>query len=100
MESPPYLVDQFARSRGVSAISAKRALMMQAFAAEGKTLASTIKALRISKDTATTIARRFMIDFSDYRPYSSLEKRGQPRPMPFQRADLPVDGLALFAPSA
>lgn len=97
MESPPYLMDQFAKSRGVTKQGAKRALMLQGYADSGRTLEDARLGLGIAKSTARLLCRRFMIDFTDYRPYAALERKGEPRPTPYQRADLPVDGLSLFS---
>ncbi len=96
MESPPYLFDQFACTRGVSKEGAKRALMMQGYAAEGRTLKESTKALGISERSARLLARRFMIDFTDYRPYAGREKKGLERPAPFVRPVEPAEGLPLF----
>ncbi len=57
MESPAYLFDQFACTRGVSKEGAKRALMMQGYAAEGRTLKESVKALGISERSARLLAR-------------------------------------------
>jgi hypothetical protein len=96
MDSPPYLVDQFAKMRGVNAVNAKRALMLTAYAESGKKLSEARRLLRISEDVARLVCRRFMIDFPDYRPYAALEAKGQPRPQPFVRQDRTPDGLPLF----
>lgn len=97
MDSPPYLMDQFAKSRGVSKAGAKRALMMQGYASDGRTLKDAMAGLGIAKSTAQMLCRRFMIDFPDYRPYAARERKGEARPKPYHREDLPVDGLALFS---
>lgn len=97
MDSPPYLLDQYAKARGITAANAKRAIMLHAYADEGRPLADAIKALRISKYTARVLARRFLIDFPDYRPYAALESKGEPRPAPKVRADQPAQTLPLFA---
>jgi hypothetical protein len=98
VDSPPYLFDQYAKVCGVSATNAKRALMLKELAGNGRTLAEAAVSLGIKRDTAQTIARRFIIDFKDYRPYSRLENKGQPRPHPYNRdVMLPASGLPLFA---
>ncbi|MBO9624146.1 MAG: hypothetical protein J7500_15670 [Sphingomonas sp.] len=96
MESPAYLFDQFARSRGLSKEAAKTGLMLQAYAAEGVGITDCVKKLHIAKSTAQRIARKLMIDFVDYRPYANLEKKGEPRPEPFFRPDRPAEELPLF----
>jgi hypothetical protein len=82
MDSPPYLFDQFAKMRGISKEMAKRGLMMQAYADEGRTFAWSVSSLGIAKATAQRLARKLMIDFPDYRPYAEKERKGLPRPAP------------------
>lgn len=96
METPAYLFDQFARSRGLSLAVAKRALMLRGFSEEGRTIKDAAKALKVAESSARKIARRLMIDFPDYRPYESMEKKGLERPKPFFRPDLPAEELPLF----
>lgn len=96
MESPAYLFDQFAKQRGLSVESAKRGLMMQAYAREGQTLEHCVNVLGIARSTAMRIARKLMIDFPDYRPYEGMEKKGEARPAPYIRRDLPAEALPLF----
>lgn len=98
METPPYLFDQFAKMRGCSKEMAKRALCMQGYADQGKTFAATVPLLGIAKSSAQQLARRFMIDFPDYRPYAAKEKKGEERPGPKVRdihrsaSELPLFG--------
>lgn len=99
METPAYLFDQFAKSRGLSRSMAKYGLMMQGFAEQGRSLKECVSSLRIAKSSAQKIARRLMIDFPDYRPYAALEKKGEARPAPFFRPDLPASDLPLFGDS-
>lgn len=96
MESPAYLFDQFAKTRGVSNEMAKRALLLQSYADDGRTVVEAAKLVGISTRSAKLVARRFMIDFIDYRPYASFEKQGLPRPRPFVRPQAPPQGLPLF----
>ena len=97
MESPPYLFDQFAKTCGVSTSMAKRAIMLKGYAAEGRSLSHAAKLLKISKESAQALARRFVIDFTDYRPYAGVEKKGGVRPSPFSRnVALPASDLPLF----
>lgn len=98
MDSPPYLFDQFAKTCGVSTAMAKRAIMLKGFAAEGRSLHHTCQSLDIPKASAQKLARRFIIDFSDYRPYAAKERKGIARPDPYSRdVMLPASGLPLFA---
>lgn len=96
MDSPPYLLDQYAKARGLSANNAKRALMLTAFAADGRAIVESARALKVSAAVAKMIARKFLIDFPDYRPYSGLEKKGLPRPLPRIRQDRDASELPLF----
>jgi hypothetical protein len=98
MESPRYLIGQAAAQHGVSANQAKRALYLQGLSADARCVKDAAKALGVSTDTIKTIARRYMIDFIDYRPYASLEKKGQPRPCP-KIIDIhrPASALPIFA---
>lgn len=96
MESPPYLVDQYAKARGINTLTATRGMMLAALAGDGRTLADSYAQMHISKAIARTICRRLLIDFPDYRPYARLEAKGLPRPEPVVRADLSADGLPLF----
>lgn len=97
MDSPPFLLEQYARQRGMSPNMAKRAMMLQGFAAEGRKVADAARAAGVGVDTAKSIARKLILDFPDYRPYARLEAKGEPRPAPFIRADLPAHELPLFA---
>ena len=97
MDSPPFLFDQYARQRGISPTMAKRALMLQGYSVEGRALKDAAKTLKISAKTAKMLARKFIIDFPDYRPYARLEAKGEARPAPFLRADKSATDLPLFA---
>jgi hypothetical protein len=96
MDSPPFLLDQYARQRGLSASMAKRAIMLQGYAAEGRKLADSATAAGMSVSSAKRIARKLILDFADYRPYAKLEEKGEPRPEPYFRADRPAHELPLF----
>lgn len=96
MDSPPYLLDQYAKSRGVSAAMAKRAIMLLGFSDEGRKLKDAARSLKIAESSAKKLCRRFMIDFPDYRPYARLEQKGEPRPAPYVRPDQSPETLPLF----
>lgn len=96
MDSPPFLLDQYARQRGMSASMAKRALMLEGYAAEGRKLSECANSLGIAVSTAKSIARKLVIDFPDYVPYARLVDKGEPRPAPYRRADKPASDLPLF----
>lgn len=98
METPPYLSDQHAKEHGITNANAKRALMLRGFSEQGKTLSYSAEQLHISRQHAQRIARRFIIDFSDYRPYALKERKGLPREMkPKRNISLPAANLPLFA---
>lgn len=100
MDSPKHLVGQAAAERGVSANQAKRALYLEGLSGQERSVKYAAEALGVEPATIKTLARRFMIDFTDYRPYAALEKKGLPRPGPKTRnihlpaADLPIFGAA------
>lgn len=101
MESPRYLIGQMAAERGVSANAAKRALYLQGLSTQGRTIAYAAEALGVARSTVKVLARRFMIDFADYRPYASLEKKGLQRPGPKTRnIHAPAEALPIFAQGA
>jgi hypothetical protein len=98
MDNPPYLVDQYAAQCGLSANMAKRSMLLKAYAAEGKAIKDAAKLIGISRSSAIAIARKMIIDFSDYRPYAAKEKKGEARPDPFFRDTAqPASSLPLFA---
>ncbi len=80
MDSPRHLIGQAAAERGVSANQAKRALYLEGLSGQERTVAYAAEALHVKPNTIKVLARRFMIDFADYRPYAGMEKKGQPRP--------------------
>ena len=98
MDSPAYLFDQYAKERGLSKEMAKRALMLAAMAEQGRSTKDAAAALRISCSTVKRVARKLIIDFSDYRPFAAAEKKGEDRPAPFTR-DIaqPASSLPLFS---
>lgn len=98
MQSPRHLSGQSAAEHGVSPNQAKRALYLQGLGEDHRSVKDATKALGVSSDTVKTLARRYMIDFTDYRPYASFEKKGLPRPAPKVRdIHLPAAALPIFA---
>lgn len=97
MESPRLLIEQVAKERGVSFNSAKRALYLEGLSGQNRSVSYAAKALGVQSSTIKMIARRFMIDLADYRPYAGMEKKGLGRPGPKSRdVHLPASGLPLF----
>lgn len=98
MDSPPYLVDQFAATAGLSNVMAKRAMLLRSYAEQDFTLAKACDMVGIAKSTGKRVARKPMIDFTDYRPYAAKEKKGEARPAPFARDTArPASELPLFS---
>ncbi|MBH9537506.1 hypothetical protein [Novosphingopyxis sp. YJ-S2-01] len=98
MDSPAYLMDQFAARCGLTPMMAKRGLLLQAYADDGRTLKASARLLSISDASCKELARKLLIDFPDYRPYQRLEKKGLPRPIPATRdIALPASELPMFA---
>lgn len=97
MENPNLLFSQFAAECGISTTLAKRGLMMKAYAEAGKPLSHAAKMLKLSDANAKAIARKLMIDFSDYRPFSRIEKAGGVRPDPIFKDGPQLPSLPLFS---
>lgn len=81
MDNIGRLFDQVAAEAGVSANRAKLAVYVMGLASAGRPLAEVAKGLRRKPDTLKVLAREFMIDFTDYRPFARDEKKGE-RPEP------------------
>lgn len=97
MDNPEYHVDQFAKRHGLSKQMSLRATLLRAYAEQGKPIAEAAKLVGVAKSTAQSVARKLIIDFTDYRPYAAKEKRGEERPAPFVRDDNPAINLPLFS---
>lgn len=97
MDNPEYHVEQFARRHGLSKQMSLRATLLRGYADQGKTIVEAVKLVGVAKSTAQDVARKLIIDFTDYRPYAAKEKKGEPRPAPFVREDNPAINLPLFA---
>lgn len=97
MDNPEYHVEQFAKRHGLSKQMSLRATLLRGYAAQGKPIAEAAKLVGVAKSTAQDVARKLIIDFTDYRPYAAKEKKGLPRPAPFVREDNPAINLPLFA---
>jgi transposase len=97
MDNPAYLMSQYAAQCGLSKELAKRSMLLKAYAGEGKKVYDAACLVGISEQTAKRVARKMIIDFVDYRPYAAKEKKGEARPEPYFREDLPAANLPLFA---
>lgn len=78
MDFPGRLVDQIAAEAGCSAHQVKLALYLKAQAAQGKTLLQCCTSMQLSREYLMIIARAWIIDFSDYRPFARLDERPEP----------------------
>lgn len=97
MDSPKHLIGQSAAEHGVSANMAKRALYLEALG-EGRSIKDAASAMGVQVATLQVVARKYMIDFVDYRPYAALEKKGLPRPQANCRdIHLPAGELPIFS---
>lgn len=84
MRTPRRLIGQVAAESGVTPTTVKLGLYLRALATRpgGCTLAYAAKLLKRQPSTVRGVCRRFVIDLSDYRPFSRLERAGEPRPNP------------------
>jgi hypothetical protein len=82
MQTPVRLIGQVAAESGVTPTTVKLALYLRGLAANGASLGRAAEVTRRQPETIRRVARKFIIDFSDYRPFASVEKKGGPRPDP------------------
>ena len=82
MDNIGRLFDQVAAEAGVTASRAKLAVYVMGLASSGRSLSDTASALKRKPETLKTLARDFMIDFPEYRPFERYEKKGEQRPEP------------------
>ncbi len=88
MDNIGRLFEQFASELGVTANRAKLAVYVMGLAKAGRSLADISTGLRRKPETVKALARDFMIDFTDYRPFSRIENAGRPRPEPRYQLDV------------
>lgn len=82
MDNIGRLFSQVAAEAAISPNRAKLAVYVMGLARDGRRLADVAKGLRRKPETIKTLAREFMIDFPDYRPFAAYEKKGLQRPEP------------------
>lgn len=87
MDNSGRMFAQVAAEAGVSPNRAKIAVYMSELARNGRSLADAATSLRRHQETVKKVARDFMIDFPDYRPFARLEAKGEPRPEPRCKLD-------------
>ena len=76
MENTGRLIGQIAAEAGCTAHKAKIGLYLRDVAAQGRSLQQASALLRKKPATVKTLAREFMIDFSDYRPFAKERDKG------------------------
>ena len=82
MDNIGRLFDQVAAEAGISANKARLAVYVMGLAKDGRSLADVASGIRRKPEVVKKLAREFIIDFPDYRPFAALEKKGKPRPDP------------------
>lgn len=82
MDNIGRLFSQVAAEAEISANRAKVAVYVMGLAKDGRSLADVAKGLRRKPETIKVLAREFMIDFPDYRPFAADERKGRQRPEP------------------
>lgn len=82
MDNIGRLFSQVAAEAKVSSNKAKLAVYVMGLAKDGRSLDDVAKGLRRKPETIKTLAREFMIDFPDYRPFAIDERKGRQRPEP------------------
>lgn len=96
METPPFLIDQFAAERKLSRQMAKRALYLQGLDTSSLKVGDVASKLGVDKKTLQALARKLVVDFSDYRPYAKRRDGGE-AVAPFTTdIHAPASGLPLF----
>ena len=76
MDNPDRMFSQIAAEAKISTNKAKVALYLHGLATQGRTLEYAAKALRRKPDTIKAMAREFMIDLADYRPFAKKRDKG------------------------
>lgn len=82
MENTGRLFSQVAAEAGITPNKAKVAVYLFGLSQSGCSLSYAAGMLRRKPDYVKRYSREFLIDFSDYRPFSRLELKGKPRPEP------------------
>lgn len=99
METPPYLIGQYAAEHKLSATMAKRALYLQGLDTSSRKVNDTARLMGLAPATLKAVARKLIIDFSDYRPYAKRRDAGEvvgPTSRDIHRpaSELPIFGSA------
>lgn len=77
MDNPGRLWSQVAAESGTTANRAKLAVYLHGLSEQGRTLEHAATLLRRKPETVKVLARDFMIDFSDYRPFAKARDKGE-----------------------
>lgn len=96
METPPYLVEQFAAERGISADMAKRLLYLGGVDTANRKVSEVAQMVGVSVDSMKRVARRLIIDFADYRPHARRRDKGEEVAPRLAETRAAPDGLPLF----
>lgn len=100
METPPYLVDQYAAERGISPMMAKRLLYLEGLDTKARKVGDVAGMLGLEVATLKAVARKLIIDFSDYRPYARRRDAGEEVVPKLREIRAPANGLPLFGRAA
>lgn len=76
MDNPERLFSQIAAEGGITANKAKVALYLYGLAGQQRSVEYCAKALRRKPATIKAIARDFIIDLADYRPFAKQRDKG------------------------
>lgn len=76
MENIGRLFSQVAAEAGVTENRAKLAVYLFGLGNQGKTIGQAAALMRRKPSTIKTLARDFMIDFADYRPFAKERDKG------------------------
>lgn len=96
METPPFLVEQFAAEHKMSTTMAKRVLYLQGLDTTSRKVVEVAVMLGVAPSTLKELARKLLMDFADYRPYAKRRDAGE-KVLPF-KADIhkPASELPMF----
>lgn len=100
METPPYLVDQYAAERAISPMMAKRLLYLEGLDTTTRKVGEVARMLGLEPATLKAVARKLIIDFSDYRPYAKRRDAGEVMGESLRDIRRPASDLPLFGKAA
>jgi hypothetical protein len=77
MDNPDRMFSQIAAEAGVSPHKAKQALYLYGLAQQGRSISYAASLLRRKPEVVKKIAREFLIDLADYRPFAKRRDKGE-----------------------